>query len=148
MPLRSYVKHFTREVLEVDEADDKVQLTTFKVGLKSREFVVALAKSLPKKMAKMLLKSQKYKNTEDALAAIGEESMPRVKENAREDQKGCKRERKDHQTSSDGCKQRDVKIPWTVKFTPLVILVEKFLAQIEDDLHHKWPKPLHSSPNV
>ena len=30
-----------REVLEVDEADDKVQLTTFKGGLKSKEFVVA-----------------------------------------------------------------------------------------------------------
>ena len=40
----SYVKHFTREV---DEADDKVQVTTFKVGLKSREFIVALAKSPP-----------------------------------------------------------------------------------------------------
>ena len=55
--LRSYVKHFTREVLEIDKVDDKVQLTTFKVDLKSREFVVALIKSLPKTMAKMLLKA-------------------------------------------------------------------------------------------
>ena len=38
--LRSYVKRFNREVLEMDEAEDKVQLTTFKVGLKSKEFVV------------------------------------------------------------------------------------------------------------
>ena len=30
--LRLYVKRFTRETLEVDEADDKVQLTTFKAG--------------------------------------------------------------------------------------------------------------------
>ena len=37
--LRSYVKRFTRETLEVDEADDKVQLTTFKVGLRSRDLV-------------------------------------------------------------------------------------------------------------
>ena len=44
--LRSYVMHFTRETLEVDEADDKVQLMTFKARLKSKEFVVALAKSL------------------------------------------------------------------------------------------------------
>ena len=55
--LRSYVKRFTRETLEVDEADDKVQLTTFKVGLKSREFVVSLAKNPPKTMAEMLLKA-------------------------------------------------------------------------------------------
>ena len=55
--LRSYVMRFTQEILEVDEANDKVQLTTFKAGLKSREFVVSLAKNPPKTMAKMLLKA-------------------------------------------------------------------------------------------
>ena len=64
------MKRFTRETLEVDKADDKVQLTTFKAGLKSREFVVSLAKNPPKTMAEMLLKAQKYLNVEDALAAI------------------------------------------------------------------------------
>lgn len=54
---RLYVKCFSREVLQVDEMDNKVQLTTFKVGLKSKEFVVTLAKSLPKTMAEMLLKA-------------------------------------------------------------------------------------------
>ena len=54
--LRSYVKRFIRETLEVDETNDKVQLTTFKVGLKSRDFVVSLAKNPPKTMAKMLMK--------------------------------------------------------------------------------------------
>lgn len=34
--LRSYVKRFNMEVLEVDEVEDKVQLTTFKARLKSR----------------------------------------------------------------------------------------------------------------
>ena len=45
--LRSYVKRFTRETLEVDEVDDKMQLTTFKAELKSREFVVSLVKNPP-----------------------------------------------------------------------------------------------------
>ena len=49
------MKRFTRETLEV--ADDKVQLTTFKAGLKSREFVVSFAKNPPKTMAEMLLKA-------------------------------------------------------------------------------------------
>ena len=40
------MKRFTQETLEVDEADDKVQLKTFKAGLKSREFVVSLVKNL------------------------------------------------------------------------------------------------------
>ena len=50
------MKRFTRETLEVDETNDKVQLTTFKVGFKSREFMISLAKNPPKTMAKMLLK--------------------------------------------------------------------------------------------
>ena len=68
--LRSYVKHFTRETLEVDEADDKIQLTTFKAGLRSRDLVASLAKNPPKTMVEMLLKAQKYMNVKDALAAI------------------------------------------------------------------------------
>ena len=42
--LRSYMKRFTRETLEVDKADDKVQLTTFKTGLRSKDLVTSLAK--------------------------------------------------------------------------------------------------------
>ncbi|XP_030970236.1 uncharacterized protein LOC115990553 [Quercus lobata] len=68
--LRSYVKHFTRETLEVDEVDDKVQLTTFKAGLRSRDLVASLVKNPPKMMAEMLIKAQKYINAEDTLAAI------------------------------------------------------------------------------
>ena len=68
--LRSYVKRFNREVLEVDKAEDQVQLTTFKARLRSKEFVVALAKSPPASMINLLMKAQKYMNMEDALAAI------------------------------------------------------------------------------
>ena len=68
--LRLYVKCFIRETLEVDKANDKMQLTTFKAGLKFREFVVSLAKNPPKTMTEMLLKVQKYMNAEDALATI------------------------------------------------------------------------------
>ena len=62
--LRSYVKCFTRETLEVDEADDKVQLMTFKAGLRSRDLIASLVKNPPKTMAKILLKAQKYMNAE------------------------------------------------------------------------------------
>ena len=58
--LRLYVQRFTWETLEVDEADDKVQLTTFKARLRSKEFVASLMKNPPKMMAKTLLKAQKY----------------------------------------------------------------------------------------
>ena len=70
------MKHFTRESLKVNKVDDKMQLTTFKAGLKSREFMVSLTKNPPKKMTEMLLKAQKYMSTEDTLTTIkdGEKS--------------------------------------------------------------------------
>ena len=68
--MRSYIKCFTRETLEVDEANDKGQLTTFKAGLRSRDLVASLAKNPPRTMAEMLIKAQKYMNAEDAIAAI------------------------------------------------------------------------------
>ena len=91
--MRSYVTRFTLGILEVDEANDKVQLTTFKARLKSREFVVSLAKNPPKMMAEMLLKAQKYMNAEDALATIEGVEKPKEKKKKKEDdQRGRKRD--------------------------------------------------------
>ncbi|XP_075675082.1 uncharacterized protein LOC142644330 [Castanea sativa] len=145
--LRSYMKRFTRETLEVDDVDDKTQLMTFKAGLKSREFVVSLAKNPPKTMVEMLLKAQKYMNAEDALAAIVDEGKP-AKEGRNEDyRRGQKRECLGCR-SSDGDKRKDKKALRTVKFTPLIMPVDKILTQIQDQHYLQWPRPLHSSPNV
>ncbi|XP_075674964.1 uncharacterized protein LOC142644184 [Castanea sativa] len=145
--LRSYVKRFTRETLEVDDADDKVQLTTFKAGLKSRKFVVSLAKNPPRTMAEMLLKAQKYMNAEDALAAIVDEERPRKEGMKKDERRGQKREHLGRR-GSDVDKRKDEKSPRTVKFTPLIMLVDKILTQIQDQHYLQWPRPLHSSPNV
>ena len=50
--------------------------------------------------------------------------------------------------TSDGGKRKDKKAPPMVKFTPLIMPVDKILAQIKDEHYLKWPRPLHSSPNV
>ena len=71
----------------MEEADDKVQLTAFKVGLKSREFVVSLMKNPPRTMVEMLLKAQKYMNAEDALVAIEEVEKPNERERKGDDQR-------------------------------------------------------------
>ena len=142
--------HFTRETLEVDKADDKVQLTTFKAGLKSREFVVPLAKNPPKMMAEMLLKAQKYVNAKDALAAIEGVEKPKEKKKEKEDdRRGQKRDRADRQ-NVEGNRRRDEKNPRTVKLTNLVMPVDQILdlVQIKDEHYLKWPSPLHSSPNI
>ena len=77
------MKRFTREV----------QLTTFKVGLKSKDFVISLAKNPPKTMAEMLMKAQKYMNAEDTLATIKDVEKSGDKGRNENDQIGQKRER-------------------------------------------------------
>ena len=84
-------------------------------------------------MAEMLLKAQKY--------------MKKKKKEKEDDQKGQKRDRVDQQ-NTEGSRQRDDKNLRPVKFTPLLMLVNQILTQIKDKPYLKWPKPLHSSPNV
>ena len=77
----------------MDEMDNKVQLTTFKAGLKSRDFVASLAKNPPKTMTEALLKAQKYMNVEKALAAIdGVDKTKEKKKEKEDDRRGQKRD--------------------------------------------------------
>ena len=121
------MKSFNREVLEVDEVKDKLQLTTFKVGLKSKDFVATLAKSPPESMAEMLLKAQKYMNAEDALATIEHESLQKERKGIQDEQRSRKRERSSLASSRESVKRKDDKLSRTVKFTPLVMPIDKIL---------------------
>ena len=145
--LRLYVKRFTRETLEVKETDDKVQLTTFKAGLRSRDLVASLAKNPLRTMAEMLLKVQKYMNAEDAVAVIRDDEKSGNKGRKEDKRRGQKRERPDRRTI-EANRWRDDKSTRTVKFTPLVMPVDQILMQIKDEHYLKWPRPLHSSPRV
>ena len=131
----------------MDEAVDKVQLTTFKAGLRSRDLVASLAKNPPKTMAEMLLKVQKCMNAEDVLAAIKDTEKLGDRAKKEDDRRGHKRERPDHR-NNDGNMRKDDKSPRTVRFTPLVMPVDKIFTQIKDEHYLKCPKSLHSSPNV
>ena len=109
--------------------------------------MASLAKNPPKTMAEMLPKAQKYKNAKDAVAAIRDVEKPRDKGRKDDERRGQKRDCPDRRTS-DGNKRKYDKSPRTVKFTPLVMPVDKILMQIKDEHYLKWPRPLHSSPNV
>ena len=141
------MNRFTRETLEVDEADDKVQLTTFKARLRSRDLVASLAKNPPRTMVEMLLKAQKYMNAEDAVVVIRDDEKSGDKGRKEDEHRGQKRKRPDRRTTEVN-RRRDDKSTRTVKFTPLVIPVDKILMQIKDEHYLKWPRPLHSSPYV
>ena len=117
------MKRFTRETLEVDEADDKVQLTTFKTRLVQRVRGFTREES-PKMMAEMLLKAQKYINAENALVAIRDVEKPEEKGKKEDDRRGQKMEHPDRRIN-DGGKRKGERIPQTVKFTPLIMSIDK-----------------------
>ena len=109
--------------------------------------MASLAKNPPKTMAEMLLKTQKYMNAENALATIEDAEKPGDKAKREDDCRGQKRDRPDRQNNDENSRKDD-KSPRTVRFTPLVMPVDKIFAQIKDEDYLKWPIPLHSSPNV
>ena len=86
-------------------------------------------------------------NVEDAVVAIRDVEKPGDKGRKDDEHRGKKRDRPDRRTSDEN-RRKDDKSPRTVKFTPLVMPVDKILMQIKDEHYLKWLRPLHSSPNV
>ena len=69
--LREYVRRFNKVMLEIDEANDQVIMTTFQARLNNPDLIFLLGKMPPTPMTDLLFKSQKYMNEEDALTAKG-----------------------------------------------------------------------------
>ena len=65
--LRSYITHFNKEALSIDEADDKIVVAAFMNGLWKGKFLFSLYKNNPKTMSNVLYRATKYMNAEDAL---------------------------------------------------------------------------------
>ena len=63
--------HFNKELLQVDEAEDQVILTTFQAGLLPGDFFFSITNCLPKIVPELLHKAYKYTNAEDAVTAKG-----------------------------------------------------------------------------
>ena len=64
--LRQYVTYFNKELLQVNEAEEQVVLTTFQAGLLPGDFYFSITKTLPKTVMELLHKAHKYMNVEDA----------------------------------------------------------------------------------
>ena len=67
--LRSYIARFNKEVLSIDEADDKILVAAFTNGLRKGKFLFSLYKINPKTMSNVVYKATKYMNAEDVLLA-------------------------------------------------------------------------------
>ena len=75
-------------------------------------------------------------NVEDALAAIRDVEKSGEKGRKEDDHREQKRGRLDRRIN-DGGKRKDERTPRTIKFTPLVMLVDNILAQIKDEHYLK-----------
>ena len=67
--LRSYIAHFNKEALSIDEADDKILVVAFTNGLRKGKFLFFLYKNDLKTMSDVLYRATKYMNMEDVLLA-------------------------------------------------------------------------------
>ena len=75
--LRSYIMWFNKEVLSIDEADDKILIAAFINGLRKGKFLFSLYKNDLKTMSDVLYRAIKYMNAEDALLARKEKPRKR-----------------------------------------------------------------------
>ena len=76
--LRSYISHFNKEALSIDEVDDKILVAAFTNGLRKGKFLFSLYKNDSKTMSKVLYRATKYMNVKDMLLARKEK--PKKKE--------------------------------------------------------------------
>ena len=76
--LRSYITHFNKEALSINETNDKILVATFTNGLRKGKFLFSLYKKNPKTMSNVLYRETKYMNAKDALLA--RERKPKKRE--------------------------------------------------------------------
>ena len=67
--LREHVRRFNKVMLEIDEADDQVIMTTFQARLNNPDLIFLLGKMPPTSMTDLLFKAQKYMNEENTLSS-------------------------------------------------------------------------------
>ena len=78
--LRSYITHFNKEALSIDEADNKILVVAFTNRLRKGKFLFTLYKNDPKTISDVLYRATKYMNAEDALLAREEKPKKRERQ--------------------------------------------------------------------
>ena len=141
--LRSYITRFNKEVLSIDEADDKILVAAFTNGLRKGKFLFSLYKNDSKTMSEVLYRATKYMNAEDTLLA--REDKPRKRdrlEDTHQDHRGKK------PRTGDRRDEKRSKPPGGrfTSFTPLNAPLDQVLMQIKDEGALTCPGKLKSDP--
>ena len=100
--MRSFITHFNKEALTVDEMDDKLLLAAFYNGVHSDLFIHKLYEQEPQTMAELVHSAQNFMKAEDAIIAKKrkrakrmEADLPRHLEQGPRPKKARTREKKD-----------------------------------------------------
>ena len=128
--LRDYVKRFNKVVLEIDEVDDQVIMTTFQARLNNHNLVLLLGKTPPTSMIDFVFKAQKYMNGDDVLIAKGltgkrKKEEPSDSPGKKMDCKDSYSEAKANKSSSDTPKKK-------MNSTPLVMPAYRNLSRLKN----------------
>ena len=78
--LKSYMARFNKEMLLIDEADDKILVAAFTNGLRNGKFLFSLYKNDPKTVSNVLYRATKYMNAKDTLLAREERPKKRKRQ--------------------------------------------------------------------
>ena len=142
--LRSYISHFNKEALSIDEADDKILVVAFTNRLRKGKFLFSLYKNDLKTMSDVLYKATKYMNAEDALLA--REEKPRKKERSKDigQDQGRKKARTGDRRDERRSKPSGERF---TSFTPLTAPIDQVLMQIKDEEVLTYPRKLKEDPN-
>ena len=130
-------------MLEIDEADDQVIMTTFQTGLNNPDLIFSLGKTSPTSMTDLLFNTQKYMNGEDTLTVKG--LAGKQKKEEPDDSYGKKKDHKDLYLETKTNKSSSNIPKKKMNFISLVMAANKILMQIKDEPGLKWPKSLSTS---
>nr|XP_023921367.1 uncharacterized protein LOC112032833 [Quercus suber] len=143
--LRSFITHFNKEALTVDEMDDKLLLATFYNRVHSNLFIHKLYEQEPQTMAELVHSIQNFMNAEDAIIAKKRNRTKKMETNRHPEQGPHPKK-----GQTDDKKDRDKKIGSSARnqqYTPLNMPLEQVLIQIKDDPSLKWPEKMKGDPN-
>ena len=146
--LRSFITHFNREALTVDEMDNKLLLATFHNGVNIDLFIHKLYEKEPQIMAELVHSAQNFMNAEDVIIAKKRKGAERMEANLTHHseqgprpKKGRTRKKKDWDNKKAGSSAR------SQQYTPLNMSLEQVLMQIKDDPSLKWLEKMKGDPN-
>ncbi|XP_059663782.1 uncharacterized protein LOC132309495 [Cornus florida] len=139
--LRDYICHFNTEMLQVEEADDKVALAAFMGGLQTSRFLFSLSEKPPTSMAELLVRAKKHINVEDAMIVRkGKEGKDKKADNKRpalttKEEKEIKYKKPMVNQNERASRYKNAER--YTNYTPLNMLIDQVFLQIQDELYLK-----------